>query len=203
MNRNYFILTFIMLILAAGTLFFHNKPEKQPIPPDELLWNIIQPTRYMSTDQVAKLIIQKNPTLELIDVRSPREYAEFSLPNAINIPLDSMASSSSLQYFGIPGTKVVLFANDDLLSDQAWVLLRRQGFKGNYVMKGGLNLWMNTIIRPQAPAETAPATEVELYHFREGARLFFTGAKVEATATSKPKVVVQRRKKAAAVSGGC
>jgi rhodanese-related sulfurtransferase len=203
MNRNYFILTLLMFILAAGTLFFKGKPEKQPIQPKELLWDIIQPTRYMSTDQVAKLIIQKNPTLELIDVRSAREYAAFSLPNAINIPLDSLASSSSLQYFGIPGTKVVLFANDDILSDQAWVLLRRQGFKGTYVMKGGLNLWMNTIIRPQAPAETAPATAIEQYHFREGARLYFTGAKVEATSSNKPKVVVRKRKRAAAVSGGC
>ncbi len=203
MNRNYFILTLIMFILAGGTLFFHGKPEKQPVSPKELLWDIIQPTRYMSTDQVANLIIQKNPTLELVDVRSPKEYAQFSLPNAINIPLDSLANSSSLQYFGIPGTKVVLFSNDDILSDEAWVLLRRQGFKGNYVMKGGLNTWMNTIIKPQAPAETAPETAIEQYHFREGARLYFTGAKVTATAGSKPKIEVSRRKKAAAVSGGC
>ena len=203
MNRNYFILTIIIFILAGGTLFLHNKPEKQPASPKELLWDITQPTRYMSTDQVANLIIQKNPTLELIDVRSPKEYSQFTLPNAINVPLDSLASSSSLQYFGIPGTKVILFSNDDILSDQAWVLLRRQGFKGNYVMKGGLNLWMNTIINPKAPAETSPETAIEQYHFREGARLYFTGAKVEATATSKPKIEVRRRKKAAAVSGGC
>jgi rhodanese-related sulfurtransferase len=192
-----------MLLLAGGTLFFNSKPEKQSISPDELLWNIIQPTRYMSTDQVAKLIIQKNPTLELVDVRSPKEYEKFSLPNAINVPLDSLASSLSLQYFGIPGTKVILFSNDDILSDQAWVLLRRQGFKSTYVMKDGLNGWINTIIKPQAPDETAPETGIETYHFREGARLYFTGAKVKAAVSGKPKIVVSRRKKAAAVSGGC
>ncbi len=203
MNRNYFILTLLMVVLAAGTLFFNGKPEKQPTQPKDLLWDIIQPTRYMSTDQVAKLIIQKNPTLMLVDVRSPKDYDAFTLPNALNIPLDSLASSSSLQYFGVPGTKVVLFSNDDILSDQAWVLLRRQGFKGNYVMKGGLNEWMNTIINPKAPAETAPETAFEQYHFRQGARLYFTGAKVETSATSKPKVQIRKRKKSAAVSGGC
>lgn len=203
MNRNYFILTFIMLLLAGGTLFLNSKPGKQSISPDELLWDIIQPTRYMSTDQVAKMIIQKNPNLELIDVRSAKEYEKFSLPNAVNVPLDSLASSLSLQYFGIPGTKVILFSNDDILADQAWVLLRRQSFKSIYVMKEGLKGWINTIIKPQAPDETAPESAVNTYHFREGARLYFTGAKVEAAVSGKPKVVVSRRKKAAAVSGGC
>lgn len=203
MNRNYFILTLILFLLAGGTLFFANKPEKQPVSPEELLWEITQPTRFMSTDQVAKLIIEKNPALELVDVRSPKEYAKFSLPNALNIPLDSMANKSSLQYFGVPGTKVILYSNDDILANEAWVLLRRQGFKSTYVMEGGLNRWINTIIKPQPPAETAPETAQELYHFREGARLYFTGAKVKAVSNGKPAIKIRRRKKAAAVSGGC
>lgn len=203
MNRNYFILTLIMILLAGGTLFFHSKPEKEPVSPKSLLWEITQPTRFMSTDQVAKLIIDKNPALILVDVRSPKEYSEFTLPNALNVPMDSMAGSSSLQYFGVKGTKVVLFSNDDILADEAWVLLRRQGFKGTYVMKGGLNRWINTIIKPQPPAETQPETAQQLYHFREGARLYFTGAKVKTAVSTKPKIVVRKRKKAAPVSGGC
>lgn len=203
MNRNYFILTIILVLLAGGTLFFTNKPEKNPVSPEELLWKIARPTRFMTTDQIAKLIIDKNPSLELVDVRSPKEYAKFSLPNAINVPLDSLANSSSLQYFGIPGTKVVLYSNDDILSNEAWVLLCRQGFKSTYVMKGGLNRWINTIIKPRLPKETDPETAWETYHFREGARLYFTGAKVKAVASGKPAIKIRRRKKAAPVSGGC
>lgn len=204
MNRNYLFLTLIMLVLATGTLFFqkHNKP--QQVAPDKLLWDIIQPARYVSTDKVAKWIIEKEPSIELVDVRDTGEYNAFSLPNAINIPLDSLLTSSGSEYFGIPGVRVVLFANDDILSDQAWVLLRRLGFKDNYVMKGGLNRWIETIIKPQEPPESDPETAFELYEFRKGARLYFTGAKVNTSSkVSKIKVVFKRKKKAVVASGGC
>ena len=197
MNRNYLFLTLIMLVLATGTLFIHKQNEPPQIPPDELLWDIIQPTRYVSTDQVAKQIIEKDPSLELVDVRSASQFNDFSLPNSMNIPHDSLLTSSSSEYFGIPGIRVVLFANDDILSDQAWVLLRRMGYKGVYVMKGGLNCWIETIIRPPEPSEVAPETAFKLYKFRKGAQLYFTGAKVKApSAVKKSKVVVRRKKKA-------
>ncbi len=204
MNRNYLFLTLIMLVLAVGLLFFHAQNKPKQVPPDKLLWDIIQPTRYVSTDNVAKWIIEKDPSIELIDVRGADEYKAFSLPNAINVPLDSLITTSGSEYFGIPGVRVVLFANDDILSDQAWVLLRRLGFKDNYVMKGGLNRWIETIIKPQKPPESDPKTAFELYEFRKGASLYFTGAKVSTSSkVSKAKVVFKRRKKVTVASGGC
>ncbi len=203
MNRNYFILTLIMLVLAAGTFFIPKKSMQQQVKPSKLLWEIIQPTRYVSTDQVAKMIIQKDPSLELIDVRSADEYARFSLPNTINIPLDSIVNENSMDYFGIPGTNVVFFSNDAIKADEAWVLTRRLGFNATYVMKGGLNRWIETIIQPKEPAEESPRTAFETYEFRKGAQLYFTGAKVETTTAKKAKVVIRRKKKKVVASGGC
>lgn len=203
MNRNYFILTIIMLVLAAGTFFIPRKSLQQQAKPSKLLWEIIQPTRYVSTDQVAKMIIQKDPTLELIDVRSADEYNKFSLPNSINVPLDSIVNEGGMDYFGIPGTNVVFFSNDDIKADEAWVLAKRLGFNATYVMKGGLNRWIETIIQPKEPAEESPGTAFETYEFRKGAQLFFTGAKVEKTTTKKKKIVVRRKKKAVVAAGGC
>lgn len=203
MNRNYIFLTALMLLLAAGTFFLTKGSSQNQIEPEKLLWEIIQPTRYVSTDQVAKMIIQKDPTLELIDVRSADEYAKFSLPNSINVPLDSIVNESSMDYFGIPGTNVVFFSNDDIKADEAWVLLKRLGFNATYVMKGGLNTWIETIIQPKEPAEESPRTAFETYEFRKGAQLFFTGAKLEKTTTKKKKVVIKRKKKAVVASGGC
>lgn len=203
MNRNYIVLTFIMLALAVGSLFLMQRKTTKQIPPEELLWGIIQPTRYVTTDQVAKMIIGNDPTLELVDVRSAEAYGKFSLPNAINVPLDSLLNPSSQGYFGIPGMRVVLFSDDDIMSDQAWVLLRRLGFNKNYVMKGGLNLWMNTIINPVMPPETASENAMEQYQFRKGAQMYFTGAKPEVSAAKKVNVVFKRKKKAKVAAGGC
>jgi rhodanese-related sulfurtransferase len=192
-----------MLALAVGSLFLMQPKSTKQIQPDDLLWDIIQPTRYVTTDQVAKMIIGNDPTLELVDVRSAADYNKFTLPNALNVPLDSLLTSNAQRYFGIPGMRVVLFADDDIASDQAWVLLRRLGYKKNYVMKGGLNLWMNTIIRPPMPPETAPSTAFDQYHFRKGAQIYFTGAKPEISSAKKVNVVFKRKKKAKVAAGGC
>jgi len=203
MNRNYFFLTLLMLILAAGTLFLTREPEYDQIKPEKLLWDIIQPTRYVTTDQIARIIIDKDPTLELVDVRDADSYEHFSLTNAINIPFDSLLSPNYQDYFGIPGMKVVFYSNDDILADQAWVITKRMGINETYVMKGGLNCWIETIIQPEEPPEDAPYTAFEHYQFRKGAQMYFTGAKVESSTAKKEKVVVKRRKKQAVVAGGC
>ncbi len=203
MNRNYIFLTVLMLLLAGGTLFLHKADDREQIDPETLLWETIQPTRYVSTDLVAKMIIQKDPSLELVDVRPASEFTKFSLPKAINIPLDSLVNESSMDYFGIPGMNVVFISNDGIKADEAWVLAKRLGFNSNYVMKGGLNHWIETIIQPKAPAEEAPHTAFETYAFRKGAQLYFTGAKVETSKAKKVKVMVRRKKKVAVASGGC
>lgn len=203
MNRNYIYLTILMLVLAFGTLLLTRKDEPKQIDPEKLLQEIIQPTRYVTTDQVAKMIIQGDPSLMLIDMRGENEFQKFSLPRSVNIPIDSLLNEGYLGYFGIPGTKIVFVSDDDIKADQMWVLTKRLGYNSTYVMKGGLNSWMQTIINPQEPAEDESTTAFETYYFRKGAQLYFTGANVNDTETSKIKVEVTRREKTSAASGGC
>ncbi len=205
MNRNYYFLTAIMFVLAFGTLFIYEKNVPPEISPGKLLWNVLQPTRFVTTDQVAKRLIEKDPSLLLIDVRPAAEYNKYSLPNAVNVPVDSLLTPSGQAYFGNPGTKVVLFSNDAILSNQAWVLLNRMAFKDDYVMRGGVNGWMETIIRPKSPPQTAPESAFERYEFRKAACQYFTGANAANTgrSSSKVKVVFKKRKKAAVAAGGC
>lgn len=203
MNRNYIFLTVLMIVLAAGTLFMTMDDEPNQIDPEELLQEIIQPTRYVTTDQVAKMIIQGDPSLMLIDVRSEGEYRDYSLPRAINIPLDSLLADGNLSYLGIPGTKVVFVSNDDIKADQMWVLTKRLGFNSIYVLKGGLNCWMQTIIDPERPSDDAPYAEFETYTFRKGAQMYFTGAGTEDSDAGKVDVQVRRREKTSVAAGGC
>jgi rhodanese-related sulfurtransferase len=205
MNRNYIILTALMIVLAGGLLIIPERQQYQQIDPDELLWEIIQPTRYVSTDKVAQLIIEGDPSLELVDVRPAADYENFSLPKSINIPLDSLLQESYQDYLGIDGMKVLFFSNDDIKADQAWVLAKRLGYDNIYVMKGGLNCWIRTIIQPQEPSTGSPSTEFALYDFRKGAQMYFTGAKVESTdkSSNKKTVKIQRKKKKTTASGGC
>jgi len=208
MNKNYLFLTLLMLLLAVGT-FFITKEEgyKNEIKPEALLREITQPSRYVTTDQVAKMIIEKDPTLELIDVRLADEYNKFQLPDAVNVPLKDILTEEGQDNLGIEDMNAVFYSNDDILADQAWVISKRLGYNNIYVLKGGLNCWIETIIRPVEPSETASQTEFEQYKFRKAAGIYFTGASEitdsNGNGTKKPKVKVRRKKKEKAASGGC
>ena len=203
MNRNYILLTILMLVLAVGTLFLRRDDEPKQIAPEELLQEIIQPTRYVTTDQVAKMIIQGDPSLLMVDVRPEAEYAEYALPGSLNIPLEDLLNDGNLSYFGVPGVKVVFISNDDIRADQTWVLTKRLGIDGTYVMKGGLNCWMETIIDPSKPNADAPSVDHELYAFRKGAQIYFTGAGSVASDGGNVEVQVRRREKTSVAAGGC
>ncbi len=206
MNKNYIFLTVLMLLLALGTFFV---PKKQlvshEVKPEKLLLDITQPSRYVTTDQVAKMIIEHDPTLELIDVRPADEYDKFSLPDAVNVPLKDILTPEGQDNLGIEDMNAVFFSNDDIMSDQAWVISTRLGYKNIYVMKGGLNCWIETIINPVEPPETAPKTAFETYQFRKAAGMYFTGGNSIKTDTGvkKAKIKVRRKKKEKAASGGC
>lgn len=193
-----------MLVLAGGLLLIPQRNNIKGANPEDIMWSIVQPTRFVSTDVVAKMIIENDPTLELIDVRSEDNYVEFSLEKAINIPLDSIATEDYQQYLGIKGLKAIFYSNDDIKADQAWVIAKRLGYKNIYVMKGGLNRWMTTIIDPAKPTETASSEEFELYSFRRGASIYFTGANMETDNDAGKAVInVKRKKKQSVVEGGC
>lgn len=204
MNKNYLFLAILMIILAGGLLLLPERTNYTQIKPEDLLWDIIQPSRYVSTDQVAKMLIEQDPTLELIDVRCTKEYNKFSLPNAINIPLDSILSPNYADYLGIEDMNAVFYCNDDILADQAWVIAKRMDISSIYVMKGGLNCWIKTIIRPTPPPETASGAEFDTYDFRKGASMYFTGTSISAPKTdTKSQITIKRKKKTKATAGGC
>jgi len=203
MNKNYLFLAIVMILLAGGLLLVPERQNYQQIKPDKLMWDITQTSRFVTTDQVAQRIIEGDPTLELIDIRPISDFESFSLTNAISIPIDSLMSPNYQDYLGIEDMKVVFYGNDDIKADQAWVIAKRMGYKSIYVMEGGLNCWIRTIIQPVEPEESAPLEDFDLYQFRKGASAYFTGAKVEAPVTGKTGVKVVRRKKGAAVAGGC
>ena len=75
-----------------------------------------------------------------------------------------------------------------------------------WLLQGGLNYWVETIINPQKPASTSPDDEFAKYDFRKAAGNAITGGGAElATPASEVKTLpkVKRKKKKKSVQGGC
>ncbi len=204
MNKAYYILAVFLLLLGVGLLLLPERDHPDEAPPRELLSELSNPSRFISTDKVAEMLIDQDPTLVLVDVRDMYDNLDFSLPGAHSIPLEEILLYDWVDSLSFEQSKVVLFSNSDIKADQAWILLKRYSHKNIHVMKGGLNCWFETIIQPTPPPETASSEEIDRYQFRKGASIYFTGgtAPMEME-TGSEAVVVRKKAKTQVVEGGC
>lgn len=204
MRKRFVLLAGIFILLGIGLLVLPEKDHSENIPPETLLNAVNNTSRYLSTDQVAEKIIYQDPTYILVDVRTPDQYELFHLPGALNIPLDELLLEEWEYIFEQDEQDIILYSNSDLLADQAWILNRRSGNTQQFVMKGGLNCWFETIIKPPVPKSTDPAEVFDLYQFRQGARIYFGGGNIEIEPGSEPEpVIVKQREKKTTTEGGC
>ena len=166
-------------------------------------------TQYLEPEQVAQMLVEKDPYLQLIDIRSLNEFEKFSLQGAINIPLDNLLALEFVETFDQDVKLNVFYGNGTTQANEAWMLLRQLGYKNIYVLRGGLNYWTEAILNPSAPSNTDPNDDIARYDFRRGAGQALGGGEMSASqpaggATKKAKVPgpapTGKKKK---VAGGC
>jgi len=208
--RRYQILAAILFILAAGLVLLPKYKKNEGIAPDLFVKNIISSERYISTDLLADRLVNQDPTVLLIDTRSEKEFNDYALPNAVNIPLKDLLNENFDGYINQDVYDVILYSNENFYADQAWIISNRLGYQNLYVLKGGLNEWFNTIINPKMPEETEPKEAFDLYSFRKAAGMYFGVGIVKSEVKKeikkkKPtrKVITVKKKKKRVPEGGC
>lgn len=193
------------LIIAAVP---QNKTHPFKLSASQMLTEATSTSQFLSPDAVADMIVQKDPNLQLIDVRTPDEFLKFSLPGAINIPLPDLLSEEYKDIIDQEIKMNVFYSNGTLQANEAWMISTQLGYRNNYVLQGGLNYWAETIMNPSAPTSTSPDEELAKYDFRKGASMALGGGSVESAVVSgtdtkapvKPIIKKTGKKK---VQGGC
>lgn len=220
LSLRYKILALVFVILAGGLVLLPKYEKHEGISPEKLLSDAVNPERYISTDELADRIINKDPSILLIDVRDESSYKQYTIPGATNIPLSNLLDEDYDAYVNQNAYDVVFFSDDNFYSDQAWTLCNRLGYPNLHVLKGGVNEWYKTIINPEVPTENMPTNAHELYTFRKAASMYFgvaypekvkkqtvvkkpTSFKTTQPAAAPKQVVPVKKKKKAPVEGGC
>lgn len=198
------------LILMLGLIIAavpRNTTTPFKLTAEQILDEIKSGTQYLEPEQIAQMIVEKEPTLQLIDVRPVTEFEKFSLPGAINIPIDNILAAEFVDVLNQDIMANVFYSNGTTQANEAWMLVRQLGYENNYVLRGGLNYWAEAILNPERPASTSPDDELARYDFRMGASQALGGGGLApseskpATTTPIPKPKPQGKKKA--VAGGC
>ncbi|BDQ02007.1 rhodanese-like domain-containing protein [Ignavibacterium sp.] len=128
---------------------------------------------------LADWIIQGKADYVLVDLRTPDKYAEYTLPEAENIPLVELPNSDLLR-----NQKIILFSDDEVVAAQGWFILKAKKYNSVYILEGGLNGWKDKVVFPKVPANP---TKDELAKFEKlrAVAQYFGGDLVTETSSSE------------------
>ena len=118
---------------------------------------------------LARWIRDGKQGLRVVDVRPPAQFENYRLPAAENIPLDKLG----LAVFA-PSDTVVLYSGGGAHAAQAWVLLRALGLRQVFFLSGGLDEWVNDVMRPLLPDDATPG-EKAAFQSTAGISRYFGG----------------------------
>jgi rhodanese-related sulfurtransferase len=113
--------------------------------------------------ELAQWIRDRKPGLRVLDVRSDSEFAAYHIPSAERMPLIALASLRPKS-----GETLVLYSEGGAHAAQAWVLLRANGRRDVYFLRGGLLDWMEDVMSPTLPADTSRARVAALSRYFGG-----------------------------------
>jgi len=71
--------------------------------------------------------------------------------------------------------KLLFYGSDDIASAQAWFILKSAGYKGVYILKGGMDSWKNQVLYPERAAVLTPDDSLKFEKIKE-VSLHFGGA---------------------------
>jgi rhodanese-related sulfurtransferase len=107
---------------------------------------------HVEAPTLAAWIIEGRGDYRLVDLRTQGEFDQYHIPTAVNIPMNVLTDAGLGRQ-----EKIVLYSEGGIHSAQAWMLLRAQGYKSVYMLKGGLDEWKDQVVFPVVADNPSPA----------------------------------------------
>ncbi len=156
------------------------------------------PVSIMSEDELAFRIIDREPGMQVVDIRSAAEYAGYHLPSALNIPVTEFFSKEWEPVFSRRYVKKVIIGTSEEEEIRACLLLHLLGYENTAAVHGGIPSFNSLIMTPAAGGIQTVRLNSDEIRFREKARREI-GQMIE----EGKKTVVTGPRKEKKIQGGC
>src|SRR5512140_889140 len=186
------------LVLAAWLIVLPNRKEALLAETTDPAYQQTHPVRTMSPDELAFRILDHEPGLVIVDVRSAEEFQKMSLPGAVNIPPQQLYGKEWSSFLGMRHKHRVFVDDDGRAAHSAALLAMRLGYTNVALLDGGLNALRSTILEFHQPKEPPPRSEEATYRFRTRASVMLPKM-IEESKNQQPKVGTTTKK----IAGGC
>ena len=182
-------LAFTALLLGAFALLIGNpfNNNKAEIDLKELSLEVEKAQDHITVEELADWIIKGKSDFILIDIRTEKEFNEYHIPSAVNVPVTGLINQSYEK-----NEKIVIYSQGGIHSAQAWYLMRAKGFKKVYFIAGGLDEWKEKVLFPVRPAGNDPGLLAQFNKMKEVSK-YFGGVPQDSasqTAVNVPKLTM-------------
>jgi sulfur-carrier protein adenylyltransferase/sulfurtransferase len=149
MKRPYIkVLGLLVVVLAVGLVFTSLKASKKykfSKSAIVLHQELVSESHLIDPATAWELMQKDDEKYLFIDIRNPREYDNFHIDGAINIPMQRVLDDEYIPYLNNEKTKV-LYSNESMEADQVRLLLTQYGYDNLMVLQGGATYWKENML---------------------------------------------------------
>jgi hypothetical protein len=168
-SRIYLGLTGLAIILGLTAFVL---PDKREYMLNELTDNnFVAKSKIegMDADELAFRLIDNDKDLQIIDLRSQKEFDSLGLPNSTHFQLENLFEKDAYKLLSVKHKKNVFIANDEFTAKKGAVLASELGYTNILVLKGGFDQFRKDILEFVMSTGTINRKDVDTFRFRSSA----------------------------------
>ncbi|MGA9406867.1 MAG: YeeE/YedE thiosulfate transporter family protein [Bacteroidota bacterium] len=159
------------LVIALGILFIL-LPDRKTHLIDKVSnaqYVTTHPATMMEVDELAFRIVDAEPNIRIIDIRSPEAFAKLALPGSMNIQMRDFFSKDWIVPFSQRHVKKVIVGDSETQERIAYLLLQELGYENLAILQGGFDEFNKNILTASTFVPTGSRWDGDVKQFREQA----------------------------------
>ena len=138
----FIILLTIGLIIASVQ---SSKKYKFGTKAEALHAQLLEGKHYIDPNSAMEILSRKDDNHIFVDIRNPREFDNFHMEGAVNVPMQRVLDDVYIPYLENDKVKV-LYSNESIEADQIRLLLTQYGYDNLFVLQGGADYWKENML---------------------------------------------------------
>jgi rhodanese-related sulfurtransferase len=189
-----------VIVIIAGLLTITQPRLKYALSPEQTISLVVSDNNGVTPEKLENALTGSTENIELIDIRNHYEFARGHIPGAKNISAVELLEKDNIKWLKQLQEDrfvVTIYGEDQMQANGPWMVLRQLGFDNVNVLLGGYQYYM--AYKTQKSQSYSP--DKAEFNYAEVAKISSVGG--EANKPAKKTTIVRRKKKGAAVAGGC
>jgi rhodanese-related sulfurtransferase len=131
---------------------------------NEMLAKVTTESKLLPLEEAAKWISTEE--VVFIDIRTPKEFVNYHIQGAINIPYDRLLDDEYVELWSSDQKKII-YGTSGVSANAVWLILTQYGYDNLFALDGGAADWRTYIENRDIFREPHKGDEVALYEYEK------------------------------------